>query len=248
MNTVYLIQTAQFVALDQPVYKIGKTMRYMKTRYEPGYKIIYSRVCGLELYKAIKNEFDAMFTRRLDIGHCYYEGNACFMVDIINQVVDSVKCDISDMLSTLYIEEKKLNTDDTVVYITTYNQWRCISKIKDVLITNKHNVSGYYRAKNDISNKRIRITCRKALTDLIKDTIVHMMSPEDKFVSIEEANKLRKIYKIDGKIVDETVYNMLLGNTGMKFTIENNHLYKFTIYKIDVESVLHDIVQKCTVW
>jgi hypothetical protein len=89
---VYLLREREFISLDQPVYKIGRSkdavIRFES--YPKGSKILF--VCVVEnmreCEKDIKDEFNKKFKNRKDIGIEYFEGP----VDEMLETIKSIAC------------------------------------------------------------------------------------------------------------------------------------------------------------
>ena len=79
-GTVYIIQEREFIKSKEPVFKMGMTIRSIEKRmsgYPKGSKILMcSPVKNVKLTeKELKNEFEANFKQRRDIGLEYFEGD-----------------------------------------------------------------------------------------------------------------------------------------------------------------------------
>ena len=88
-NTIYLLQTREFIQLKQPVYKIGRTNQLIENRfkqYPKGSQLLHSNIC----YNSVNTEtillryFKEQFKHRPDIGKEYFEGDPTKMIKIID--------------------------------------------------------------------------------------------------------------------------------------------------------------------
>jgi hypothetical protein len=96
LQYVYLIQEREFIHLEKPVFKIGKTKQINFTRfsqYPKGTNLIYQSVCSNcdICEKDIITLFKQKYSQRKDIGREYFEGNYINMV-----------CDISEICINLW--------------------------------------------------------------------------------------------------------------------------------------------------
>ena len=89
---VYLLQEREFVNLDQPIYKIGKTMQLNSkrfTQYPKGSVLLLQLICldcnacETQLIKLFTNKY----IRRRDIGNEYFEGDFTGMIADIFRIV-----------------------------------------------------------------------------------------------------------------------------------------------------------------
>ena len=86
----YILREREFIALSQPVYKIGRSGSIFRriTRYPNGSKIIMILECDnmFTFETTIIDLFTRKFNRRLDIGREYFEGNITQMIKSIMDV------------------------------------------------------------------------------------------------------------------------------------------------------------------
>jgi hypothetical protein len=88
-NTIYLLQTREFIQLKQPVYKIGRTNQPLEKRfkqYPKGSQLLYSNTCcnSVNTETILLRYFKEQFKHRGDIGKEYFEGNPYKMIEIID--------------------------------------------------------------------------------------------------------------------------------------------------------------------
>lgn len=82
---VYLLRTREFVGLNMPIYKIGRTKRTIEQRargYTKGTNFIcwLPVPCHCEVEKLLKAEFKSKFIYRADEGYEYFEGDVDEMI------------------------------------------------------------------------------------------------------------------------------------------------------------------------
>ena len=91
---VYLIREREFISLNEPIYKLGKTKRSPSDRmkgYPKGSEVIlFTAVddCD-EIERKMMVEFKQKFTAKPEIGREYFQGSYKEMRDCINQIVES---------------------------------------------------------------------------------------------------------------------------------------------------------------
>ena len=88
-NTIYLLQTREFIQLKQPVYKIGRTNQPLEKRfkqYPKGSQLLHSNICcnSVNTETILLRYFKEQFTHRGDIGKEYFEGDPKKMIEIID--------------------------------------------------------------------------------------------------------------------------------------------------------------------
>lgn len=123
MPQIYLIRTREFLNLNQPVYKIGRSNSKILTRmngYEKGSEIILSSqvVNCYILEKELKKIFKEKFKQRKDIGTETFEGDVNEMISImmnqiniqINKLIDGDKQNITNTI----IEDVKVEIKDSI--------------------------------------------------------------------------------------------------------------------------------------
>ena len=89
---IYLLQEREFVNLDQPIYKIGKTMQLNSKRFSqyPKGSILLLQLICLDC-NACETQliqlFTQKYTRRRDIGNEYFEGDFTEMIADIVRII-----------------------------------------------------------------------------------------------------------------------------------------------------------------
>ena len=133
-NTIYLLQTREFIQLNQPVYKIGRTNQPLEKRfkqYPKGSKLLHNNTC----YNSVNTEtillryFKEQFKHRRDIGKEYFEGDPTKMIEIIDYfcknntgILTKYKYDNDYMIDDDYkYETKGCNTTNIVINNITTN-------------------------------------------------------------------------------------------------------------------------------
>lgn len=92
MNYVYLIREREFIRINEPVYKFGKTIQSPQKRMY-GYPMHSEVLLCANVYnwhdveKEIRAEFQKQFTKTI-YGHEHFSGNPTKMVDTIMQIVN----------------------------------------------------------------------------------------------------------------------------------------------------------------
>jgi len=124
---VYLIQTKASIALDESVYKIGKTTQTWKMReagYDKGGNVIYIRPvkdCH-HCEKHLKIRFNEIFEQRKDYGVEYFKGDVHQMVDAFESVISilnttkSEKGHTKDSDDHCVLEKPIKDSDDEIGY------------------------------------------------------------------------------------------------------------------------------------
>jgi len=89
-----MIQEREFVKLVEPVLKIGRTDQPLEARmqgYPKGSKILMCCVVtdGHQAELELKNEFEANFEQRKDIGSEYFEGDIREMCQLFQLVCEA---------------------------------------------------------------------------------------------------------------------------------------------------------------
>lgn len=92
LNYIYLLQEREFVNLQQPIYKIGKTKQEHNKRfnnYPKGSLLIYQKLvhdCD-SLERELIILFKKTFIQRTDIGTEYFEGDCELIIDYIDDLI-----------------------------------------------------------------------------------------------------------------------------------------------------------------
>lgn len=90
-NFIYLIQEREFIKTHENVYKLGKTVnpKQRLSSYPKGSKVILVLPCTdcNVAESSLLSIFDRVFTKRIDIGSEYYEGNIGSMAKIVMRYV-----------------------------------------------------------------------------------------------------------------------------------------------------------------
>lgn len=98
-DTIYLLQEREFRRLQEPVYKIGKTIT-IKTRMKKYPKnsevFLILKVFNCHIIeKLLLTEFKKIFKQRMDIGHEYFEGDVYEMMNIITSTINNQNSEIT---------------------------------------------------------------------------------------------------------------------------------------------------------
>ena len=86
----YIIREREFIRMDEPVYKIGRTGNITKRvkQYPKGSELIISfpckDMCGFE--SEIIRNFRCVFTRKLEYGTEYFEGDIKEMINLATKM------------------------------------------------------------------------------------------------------------------------------------------------------------------
>lgn len=167
-NYIYLLQTREFISLNQNVFKIGMTTKENNKRlnqYPKGSILIMQVLCKncKNMEKIIINKFKEIFKHRKDIGNEYFEGDYNKMIDIIyfsiqnersNEECNSESIIINNTIKNIEIIDNILTDENIInVKITTYNELLKFSFIDKIIITNKITLEGYYKIKGQIYKK-----------------------------------------------------------------------------------------------
>ena len=88
---IYLIRTREFIQLNQPVYKIGRTKQPNFNRlkqYPKGSEVIDWLSCFncIITEKILIKEFKQHFKHRPDLGNEYFEGNVIDMSNLLTNI------------------------------------------------------------------------------------------------------------------------------------------------------------------
>jgi hypothetical protein len=107
---IYLLREREFVRMNEPVYKIGRTKQAPNDRftgYPKGSEIeLYVRVNdSVNAEKQLVNLFKREFKQRKDYGNEYFEGDVKLMVKSISNVATNID-DINDLKTKLETAEK----------------------------------------------------------------------------------------------------------------------------------------------
>jgi hypothetical protein len=105
LQYVYLIQEREFIQLQKPIYKVGKTKQPNFTRftqYPKDSALIFQSACNdCDLCeKEIIQLFKKKYQQKKNIGTEYFEGNFTFMLS-----------DICDITSQLWKKQKKIDQE-----------------------------------------------------------------------------------------------------------------------------------------
>ena len=89
---IYLIQERTAVAINKPIYKIGRTSQLNFERfksYGKGYKILLHVVCDncIDIETKLINSFKYKYIHRNDYGNEYFEGDYKLMIKDIFEAV-----------------------------------------------------------------------------------------------------------------------------------------------------------------
>lgn len=135
-NTIYLLQTREFIQLNQPVYKMGRTDQPLEKRlkgYPKGSKVLYSDVCchTVNTETIILRYFRTEFIHRKDIGKEYFEGDPNKMIEIIRYF-----CKNYIDLSNISMKECMIDDDEYPDYpIQKSPKKRYVTKQKTIKTT-----------------------------------------------------------------------------------------------------------------
>jgi len=107
-NTIYLLRTREFIQLNQPVYKMGRTDQPLEKRmkgYPKGSQLLYSDICchTVNTETIILRYFKTQFIHRKDIGKEYFEGDPNKMIEIISHFCKN------------YIDFSNINIQDCMI-------------------------------------------------------------------------------------------------------------------------------------
>jgi hypothetical protein len=96
LEYVYLIRLREFIILNKPIYKIGKTKQLPHARFQsyPKYSQIYmlEQVYNCDtIEKEIIRQFDSSFVQKSVYGREYYKGD----VDLMKKIIRNV-CSLED--------------------------------------------------------------------------------------------------------------------------------------------------------
>lgn len=119
-ENIYIVHTREFIALEEDVYKIGRTKRDIINRlagYPKGSVLKFCRTvtnCA-KVEKEIKNVLKKKHKQREDLGQEWFEGN----YDSIEEIVDEIIVRHKKSEKNVNIDERSVNkvvkTEDTVV-------------------------------------------------------------------------------------------------------------------------------------
>jgi hypothetical protein len=151
-NYVYLIQEREFVRLDEPIYKIGKTTMDNLQRiiqYPTGSRLILQTICSNchTCEKEIIDFFKNKYKIRKDYGNEYFEGNHKEMMkDIYNIIIKDIgKCEIPP--SNLNMENFVYDNSNEIWIKVVRTHEDCIkyTGFDKIIITDKKNCKGFIR-------------------------------------------------------------------------------------------------------
>ena len=122
-NYIYLLQTREFIMLNEPVYKIGQTTRgYERIKEYKGGRLKTMYHCpNIEpviLETILIRKFDEKFIKRTDLGREYYEGDVDDMIKLIYDTIYS-------LTQKKYDQQNSLNQsyDNPIQHEKTYKLW-----------------------------------------------------------------------------------------------------------------------------
>ena len=152
---IYLLQEREFINLNKPIYKIGKTKQENLKRfsnYPKGSKLLLQIICNNCSYyeKQLLQKFKSNYELQLDIGYEYFKGNYKKMIKDIYEIVNDTNDDINhtyDINNTNYINDTDI-TNNTNDIIDTYEKLIIYTKIKTITLINKETFTGYLKLDN----------------------------------------------------------------------------------------------------
>lgn len=130
---IYLLQEREFIKLNEPVYKIGKTTQPNHKRFKqyPNYSsLLLQSICSdcNSIEKELIHSFKTKFKQRVDIGREYFEGNYLDMIVVINKIIQNYTIQqYIPIIEPIEINEEISNLYNN--FITTYIRYDLDSKV-----------------------------------------------------------------------------------------------------------------------
>jgi len=115
-NYIYLIQEREFIRLQEPVYKIGRTCQQDFKRFD-GYPKNSHLVLMVDVIdcKAIETliikKFKRLFTHRKDYGNEYFEGEKMRMIKEILDIVQTFKPEPVKTKEEIELERERMKLE-----------------------------------------------------------------------------------------------------------------------------------------
>lgn len=144
---IYLLQIREFVSLNKPIYKIGKTKQPNMKRfnnYPKGSKLICQYLCidCDNIEKKIIYTFKNKYNHKKEYGNEYFEGDANNMMYNIFKIIKSYSnISIENQIDSDNYDSFDEDTNEDI--IDTYELYKKHSRIKDIIISNKKKLTGY---------------------------------------------------------------------------------------------------------
>jgi hypothetical protein len=152
---IYLLQEREFINLNKPIYKIGKTKQENLKRfsnYPKGSKLLLQIICNNCSYyeKQLLQKFKSNYELQLDIGYEYFKGNYKKMIKDIYEIVNDTNDDINHTYDINYTNDTNdtNDTNNTNDIIDTYEKLIIYTKIKTITLINKETFTGYLKLDN----------------------------------------------------------------------------------------------------
>ena len=208
-NYCYLIQLREFIKSGEQIYKIGKTSNGPTRRLSsyPKNSVVFANEkvnnCNV-VEKNIIKCFDKMFTKRIDIGTEYYEGDIDMIktafYKIINDKYNDVDSDTGEMFKS------KTNNKTEMKYTCNICNYK----------TNGKN-DWYYHKKSKNHTNNVSANCDKTI-----EISQYNIKFNDKTVGEEKYNKLLQDFLLLKKDVDTC--NILLKEKDIQIKACNDQI------------------------
>ncbi len=200
---IYLLQEREFINLNEPIYKIGKTKQENLKRfsnYPKGSKLLLQIICNDCSYyeKQLLQKFKSNYELQLDIGYEYFKGNYKKMIkdiyEIINDTID-INDDINDINDT--------NNTNDINDINDTNDSNYINDSNDTDITNNTNDTNDTDDIIDTYEKLIIYTKIKTITLINKETFTGYLKLDNKWYYFQNNKKFNSYIKsLNNKNID----------------------------------------------
>ena len=146
---IYLLQEREFIILNQPIYKIGRTSQHGLTRfyqYPKNSKLILYSDCidCVKIEKELINLFNTKFKKRNDIGNEYFEGNKFEMKKIINELIEKEENEKNEVNENANNQEQIIESNNLAEINQVkknkmdFSCSRCKKKFRDNYNLNQH--------------------------------------------------------------------------------------------------------------